>query len=97
MSEENHDQQFWQLIDQFIRHANEQGEASGAPPHVAGAALLFAATRFNAYLLAHNAGSAEQLAASRAESLEYFRGQFEKMMEENVTDYEKNFDKYMAP
>jgi len=94
MTTQTDDQQFWQLIDQFIQHANEQGQASGAPPHVAGAALLFAAARFNAYVLARSAGSAEQFSANKDNALEYFRGQFDKMMSENMADYETNFDKY---
>lgn len=94
MSEQTDDQQFWKLIDVFIQHANEQGQATGAPPHVAGAALMFAAARFNAYLLARSAGSAERFSANKPGALEYFRNQFDKMMEENMSDYETNFDKY---
>ncbi len=97
MSDKDHDQEFWQLIDKFIQFANEQGQASGVPPHVAGAALLFAASRFNAFILARNSGTAEKFAATRPEALEYFRTQFDKMQAENFTDYEKNFAKYMQP
>jgi len=94
MSDKEYDQEFWQLIDKFIQFANEQGQASGAPPHVAGAALLFAATRFNAFLIARNAGTVDKFVENRPEALEYFRTQFDKMLTENFTDYEKNFAKY---
>ncbi|QGZ39380.1 uncharacterized protein DUF3144 [Pseudoduganella flava] len=96
MNNQDYDQEFWQLIDQFIQFANEKGQASGAPPHVAGAALMFAASRFNAFLLARNAGTVEKFAANRDEALAYFRQQFDKMMAENVNDYEQNFDKYIG-
>ena len=94
MSDDTNDQQFWQLIDKFIQYANEQGQASGAPPHVAGAALMFAAARFNAYVLARSAASAEQFSNNKLGAQDYFRKQFEKMMVENMADYETNFDKY---
>ena len=94
MTTQTDDQQFWQLIDTFIQHANAQGQASGAPPHVAGAALMFAAARFNAYVLARSAANAEQFRTNMPGALEYFRQQFDKMMTENMDDYAANFEKY---
>lgn len=94
MTTQTDDQQFWQLIDKFIQHANEQGQASGAAPQVAGAALMFAAARFNAYVLARSAANAEQFRTNVPGALEYFRQQFDKMMTENMDDYAANFEKY---
>ena len=97
MSNDDFDRQFGQLIDRFVQFANEQGQASGAEPHMTGTALLFAAARFNAYLLARDAGSPDRFAARRDEALEHFRVQFERMMGDNLADFANHFDHYVSP
>ena len=49
------------------------------------------------YLTACRFQSAEQLAESREETIEYFAAQYRKMLEENLGDHIAQFDKYMKP
>jgi hypothetical protein len=97
MSNEDLDRQFGQLLVRFVQFANEQGQASGAGPHMTGTALLFAAARFNAYLLARDAGTPDRFAARHNEALEHFRVQFERMMGDNLADFANHFDAYLPP
>jgi hypothetical protein len=91
--ENTEDQLFWQLSNSLINHTNTEGRDSGATPSLAAAALLFAAARFNAHLLARNAENAEQFRDLQAEGMAHFKTQFEKMLADNIRDYEQNFDK----
>lgn len=95
--EQKQDQQFSLLVDQFVHFAREHGRASGADPHATGAALLFAAARFNAYLLARDAGTVDRFAGRRDEALAHFRAQFERMLGDNLADFENHFDLYVSP
>ena len=90
--ENKEDQLFWQLSNSLIKHTNDEGRDSGATPSLAAAALLFAAARFNAYLLARNAENVEQFRAMQEEGIAHFKGQFDKMLADNLRDYEQNFD-----
>jgi hypothetical protein len=96
MSEQDNkeDQLFWQLSNSLIQHTNNEGRESGATPGLAAAALLFAAARFNAHLLARNAETVEQFREMQKEGLEHFQEQFRKMLTDNLADYEKNFDQF---
>lgn len=91
--ENKEDQLFWQLSNSLINHTNNEGRESGATPPLAAAALLFAAARFNTHLLARNAENLEQFRAIQEEGLAHFKIQFEKMLNDNVRDYEQDFAK----
>jgi len=41
--------------------------------------------------------NAQDMAASKQETLEYFVNEYRKMLEENLDDYIEHFDKYMKP
>lgn len=38
----------------------------------------------------------EEMAAAKAETMDYFVNQYRKMLDENLTDYIANFDGYMV-
>lgn len=95
MSEtQNEDQKFWQIIDTFINVANEQEASSPGSYQLVGASLMFAAARYNTYLVARANGNKENFAAKKEEAVAYFKEQFSKMLDDNVGDYTENFDKY---
>lgn len=94
MSYPNPDDQFWQMADAFVGLANEKAQTAERP--VVGASLLFAGARFNAYLLARGAGTLEDYTARKEEAVKYFMEQYEKMVRDNLDDYEKNFEQYRA-
>jgi hypothetical protein len=57
--------------------------------------MMYATSRFNAWVSACGFESGEQMAASREQTLKYFCDQYRLMLEENLDDYIKNFGMYM--
>ncbi len=86
-------EQFRQLADQFIQLANEQYQMTGEGR--VGYALMYAAARFNAFLVASTAGHKSQLAAELEETTQYFTRQYQKMFTENISDYLQHYDEYL--
>jgi len=89
MSTTQPDQQFWELTDTFIREANEQ--CSVAERAKVGAALLYAAARFNAFVAAAAAGNESSFQADRPKAFEYFSDQYARMLAENLNEWANNF------
>jgi hypothetical protein len=85
---------FWDRADAYIHLANRQCDE--APAAKVSASLLYAASRFNAFVAASSMASSAALEAGKAETLDYFTGEFRKMLEDNLDDHIKNFDKYIA-
>ncbi len=86
-------EQFWKLADSFINLANQQyqEESDGK----VGYAMLYAAARFNAFIVASTAGDKGALAEEKQPATEYFTEQYRKMFAENIDDYEANFENYI--
>ena len=93
MSNEQPDAQFWKLVDSFVKSANDMGET--APAAKVSVAMLYAASRFSAFIAAQSAQSLADLASHHDEAVEYLVKQFANMLRENLTNYEANFDKYL--
>jgi hypothetical protein len=85
---------FWDRADAHIHLAN--GQCDTADAGKVSASLLYAASRFNAFIVASKATSAESLSQSRSQTLEYFTEQFRSMLAENLDDHIKNFSKYSS-
>ncbi|WP_213605432.1 DUF3144 domain-containing protein [Pseudoxanthomonas japonensis] len=89
------DDNFYNRADAVIHLANEQlGDMSRGK---VSASCMYATARFNAWVSACGHGSAEDMAAAKDETLEYFVKQYRGMLEENLDDYIDNFSKYMRP
>jgi hypothetical protein len=58
--------------------------------------MMYATARFNAWVSACGFDSGAEMAEAQAETLEYFVTEYRKMLEENLADYAKNFESYMA-
>ena len=84
---------FFDRVDEFIQVANQQ-LASNSKGEVS-ASLVFAASRFNAWLSATGFNNAKEMEDARAETIEYFTTEFKKKLIENLDDHIKNFDDYM--
>lgn len=91
----NVDDEFFNRADAHILLSNEQLKDLDSHGKVS-ASMLFATTRFNAWVSACGFSSVERMANAREETLEYFCEQYRLMLEENLDDYIKNFDKYMG-
>ena len=80
------DQEFWDIADSFIHLANEHvGKASSGK---VSSALLYAAARFNAFIVA-SADDAD-LENEKELAVDYFSGEYKKMLSENLDDYIKS-------
>ena len=93
-TQQTEDQKFWSTIDNFINLANEEEKNNQDRFQLVGASLLFAAARYNTYLVARANGSKEAFTEKSAEAKAYFIEQFTKMLDDNIADYEANFEKY---
>lgn len=88
------DKQFYEMADAFIAIANghsgkvEQGKVS--------ATFLYAAARFNTFLVASAAASGKELSSRKEDAIEYFMAEYKKMLEEHFADYTENFDTYIG-
>ena len=90
----NVDDGFWDRADAHINLANSACNSAAAGK--VSASLLYAASRFNAFVVASNSPSAADLRDRREEAVEYFTTEFRKMLEENFDDYIEHFEKYVS-
>lgn len=88
------DDRFFERADAFISLANQQVEESTRGK--VSASMMYATSRFNAWVGACNCGSAEELAAVREQAIEYFVHQYREMLGENLDQYIQNFDAFMT-
>lgn len=78
------------MADAFISLANEQMESNER--ETVGMALLYAASRFNAFVVASHADDLAKFDADRQKALDFFIGQYSNMLGENLDDHRKFFD-----
>lgn len=92
MSDDSPDEEFWEIADSFIHLANQHLERAGRGK--VSAAFLYAVARFNAFLVAAEADSPEEMANDKSPALAYFTQQYKKILRENLDDNIKNFERY---
>jgi hypothetical protein len=90
MSDIQRDKEFWDLADSFIQLANTH--LNEVKPSKVSASALFAAARFNAFVITAAAESKEQLIVEKEAAIAYFLGQYEKMLRENIDEHLARFD-----
>ncbi|WP_443748805.1 DUF3144 domain-containing protein [Asticcacaulis solisilvae] len=89
------DDRFYDRADAHINLSNDQiNEAEGAGK--VSASMMYANARFSAWVAWTWMSSPEEMVQRRSEALDYFAGEFRKMLEENFDDYLKNFEEYRA-
>lgn len=86
------DEEFWEIADSFVNLANQHLDHTGQEK--VSAAMLYAAARFNSFVVASAAGGVEELKRDQKEALEYFTEQYRKMLRENLVDQIENSEKY---
>jgi len=90
------DETFYQRADAHIALANEQINNHQTKPVDANDALLYAASRFNAWIIAASFSNAQDLKNDRENAIAYFTNAYKEMLEENFDDYAENYDVYMG-
>ncbi len=83
---------FRSMADGFIDRANEFAE-NNSQENV-GLALLYAAARFNAHVVSQHAPTLEDYEKDLPRAREFFAGQYQQMLEENLEDYKSAYAKY---
>jgi len=91
MSDEIEDKEFFDRADAIIALANSQ--CDDFPIGKVSSSLLFAAARFNAFIVASSAKDLDQLKEEKEEAIKYFKQQYEKVFIENMDEYIKNYGK----
>ena len=89
MSEKDVDREFRQVVDSFISLANDH--LDGVPKENVSMALLYAASRFNSFVVATHCSSGEQFESERPRAVEFFTTRYQEMLNENLDDYGGTF------
>lgn len=87
---ETRDKQFWDIADTFIQLANTH--LNEVKPSRVSACALFAASRFNAFVISAAAASKEEMMAQKEAAIAYFLSEYEKMLRENLDEHLTRFD-----
>ncbi len=94
MSDDKPDKEFWDRADEVIHLANRQCDSASI--RKVSSSLLYAAARFNSFIVASSAKSAEELKEDKEKAVDYFVEQYKKMLVENIDEhinsYEKNIE-----
>jgi len=89
MSTQDQDKLLRELADSFITIANDHADIQDK--NVVNTAFLYAASRFSAYVAASSARNLEDYQGKRAQGIDFFTGEFKRMLESNMENYEKVF------
>ncbi len=87
------DKDFFKRTDAFIKVANEL-----TSEHEVGkvsASMLYAAARFNAFIVASSAKDKAEADRNKVEAIEYFTNQYRSMLMANMEDYIEKYDDYL--
>jgi hypothetical protein len=87
------DDEFYEMADSYIALANKQGKE--VIQGKVSATFLYAAARFNTFLVASNSSSKKEFEAGKDQSIDYFMVEYKKMLEEHFSDYIHNYDHYI--
>lgn len=88
------EERFWTMAEDFIARANdlcetaERGEVTDA--------LMYAASRFGAYLAAMSVESRKQFKEEQGEIKALLLEQFDLMLQSNLDDYLENYKIYIG-
>ena len=92
ISDDEIDTLYREMIDSFIDKANELADQNS--PENVGLALLFAASRFNAFVVSQHAENIDDYEKDLTKARDFFRSQYQEMLDENLEDYKKVYAKY---
>ncbi len=88
--EEAFNLEFNKIADAFIDLANQQAEETH--PENVSMAILYAASRFNAYIVASNAENLEQYETELQGATDFFNEKYQEMLLDNLEDYKKMYE-----
>jgi hypothetical protein len=89
MSDEATEREFRRVADTFIDLANEH--ITSIQKENVGMALLFAAARFNAFVVASHSPTLDKYENDREKAIEFFSSSYLDMLKENLEDYRRAY------
>ena len=89
------EKQFWDLVDAFIENAN--GACDDLDPGIVSAALLNAAARFNAFVVASSSLDRKEYIDEIESAQKYLTGRYAELVRNNLDDYRDNYKVYIRP
>jgi hypothetical protein len=92
LSDEELDAIYRGMVDSFIDRANELAETNSAEN--VGMAMLYAASRFNAHVVSQHAETPQDYERDLPKAREFFCGEYQRMLDENLEDYKSIYSKY---
>lgn len=92
LSDEELDEIYRAMVDSFIDRANELAEHNSVEN--VGMALLYAASRYNAHVVSQHAEDEKAYEKELPRAREFFTGQYQRMLDENLEDYKSIYGKY---
>ncbi|MEY4590545.1 MAG: hypothetical protein RL497_2621 [Pseudomonadota bacterium] len=85
--------QFWDLVDHFIEHANNACE--DMEPGAVSAALLNAAARFNAFVVASASLDRNEFIEEMDPAQLHLTEHYRELLRDNLKDYKENYKIYI--
>ena len=95
MNKTHKDKQFLDMADSFIALANELCDE--ADKGKVSAIFLYAAARFNTYIVASSASNGTEFESVQKNASKYFMDEYKKMLDEHMMDYTVNFNDFIKP
>lgn len=85
---------YWQQVEAFIEQANTA--CDNADPGIVAAALLNAAARFNAYVVAHASLDKNEFVEDIDGTTQYLSGQFREHLKDHMADYREHYSEWVG-
>ncbi|VAW60552.1 hypothetical protein MNBD_GAMMA11-497 [hydrothermal vent metagenome] len=89
------DDNFYSRADEHINLSNSQITDEYGKGEVS-ASFMYSVARYNAYVSACGYSRSDEFVKDKEAIVNYFVGEYKKMLEENLQDYTQNFSKYMG-
>ena len=90
MTDEATEREFRRIADTFIDLANEH--MATVQKENVGMALLFAAARFNSFVVASHSPTLDKYEADRQKAIDFFSSSYLDMLRENLDDYRRAYE-----
>ncbi len=89
MTDEQTEREFRETADTFIKLANEHIESQSKEN--VGMALLYAASRFNAFVVAAHNDNLKDFEGDHDRAIGFFMVEYLRMLQENLDDYKRAY------
>ncbi len=89
------DANFYKRADTHITLANKHINETTSPADATNS-LMFASSRFNAWITAMGFKNAEDMKKEKTEVVNFFANQYKHMLEENFDNYVENFEQFIT-